>query len=820
MFGSLFRLFSACVVVGVLFTSPADAEEKETRPVHGVVISDTGDPIAGATIVMQLYEQDWFDPFHLQTTTDRQGHFTLDVPIDKLKPWAMEPRRMVWCYAEGYCLEAASASKQLDSQDDTTPSPLELSMSPAKDMRFTVKDPQGKPLADCRVSPKHWLVGNYDIPPEPIAELVGDDTDAKGTATLESLAPERLRRVEVVSAAYGTQNFSLGSDNTLYDRTLQLADTGTISGKLTGPDGVNLEGVRIAVESYGDRGVGGPTGFAKCKTDTDGGFSLKQLAPGRYYVYLGERDDRTYLPAIPEQIVAEVGKTNTIEIPLKKSIKVVGQVVARGSEQPVIGARVNVSYGHRQSDTVLTDQQGRYQAQVLPGQVRRQLIVVPKAFSQWVRARSENNVIEVSAGDSNVELPPLGLVESRTVEGQLLNRQGKPVADQYVSANLDDGSYGSGKSDDQGAFTMRVAKSAKVTKYRVQSNGPRDAVKVVSEEPLVLQLVDPNTLVNVKITTSPTPAELQAPAWDDSDSSTLPLIVAADVLIFQNRSTDWGELAATLEQLAKQENPPKVQYHLTHASFNNPARSQEAKSWADLLTDTSGIRVTRGGSIILNQAASRYDAIKLGEAWPPAVDKPLVGRIVDAADEPVAGAQVMLLLPPPDTWRYGVQTVYLTEGRVREETDHVVTRTDATGAFELRFPPAGASIMVSAKEGFALAPASTELKNIRLQPWARITGTLPNVDAKHPVTVSYSLNAKLPDGGQRFISTSAGSVSNPSSEFDFVAIPPGDVSIRRTLWRNEDDSWLGNTAGQALSLNLEPGTTTHLEFGPLEDKPF
>jgi len=814
------------IAIGFVAVSAIDvtpAISAGVTSVEGRVVDESGEPVADAKLVLPLNYKQGNEAWQVDATSDAAGKFQLDVPVEWLSPASFQPQRKIWCYARGHALATASAYKQLERQGEE---PVEVKLSPETVMEFSLVDPAGEPVEGCRVEPHHWLSGSYDLPPESIRELTAGTSDAEGVAKLIAMDPALLRRVMLNSGKYGRQGMVLNNQQPANKHTIRLRDVGAVEGRLVCEDPKAVANVRVSVDATGGRDGGRTEGSGEAQTDEQGRFQIEHVAEGALSLYVGGDKVEGYRPVIPRQVVVNAGETTQLDIPFEPTVVVKGSVVASGGDKgdrPVANAYVSVSYGvGRQRESVLTDAEGKFTAHVLPGQVRQQLIVIPKPYRKWIRGQNSYEPVEASADSAPLELTPLVIVQPREVVGKLLDAEGNPIAAQWLSAVSGNRNVGSAQVGEDGAFRLSASKDAEIDGYRVQAmDGTPAEVRVVSESPLVLQLVDPQTLTGATVTTLATPDDKLRPPAPEQQSTGPKLIVAKNVLIYEGESTDWATLAERIEKYAAQYpegQAPAIYYSLTHAAFDDELRKSEAANWGKLLTDTTGATVRQLG-IILNQPARRYDALEITDLWPPGADKPIVGRAVNSAGEAVAGAQVVLLLPPPATWEYGQQTVYLRDGQLGRPDNYIVQETDEKGEFQFDFPTAGTSVMIVDPQGFSLSAASDETADLALQPWARVTGTIEQNLKDAGQTVGLSIYAQPTGGGQQvLISMSDGSPSSPPTEFEFIAVPPNQsVSLRRTVWRDEDGRQTGRSAKYPVQFETESGVTTNVEFGPLEE---
>jgi hypothetical protein len=297
--------------------------------------------------------------------------------------------------------------------------------------------------------------------------------------------------VQVSAAGYGTQQQRLrdvASEPAV--RSIQLRSTGRIVGQLVSDDAKAV--AHVPVHVYQEDFMGEHTfGSASVHSDGAGRFVVEHFAEGPVHLILRSDDELSLRPQIPEKIEVIAGETTEVSIPFVKGVPVRGVVRTKEGHRPVPGALVSVSYGaFRQSDQMRTDERGEFEAVVLPGKVRQQLIMRPEEFSRWTEAKAGwDDAIEVVAGKLH-ELPPIELVETLARRGRLIDKAGQPVANVMFSAVKENRRYAVAKTDASGAFELHLPKEPAMESYSVElsRDEPFVEAKVVSEEPLVLQI--------------------------------------------------------------------------------------------------------------------------------------------------------------------------------------------------------------------------------------------------------------------------------------------------------------------------------------------
>ena len=93
-----------------------------------------------------------------------------------------------------------------------------------------------------------------------------------------------------------------------------------------------------------------------------------------------------------------------------------GKIQVKGEGKPVPAASISVSYGSgRQGSTVVSDKEGRFEAYVLPGDVRLQVIVMPENYVQLGEPWNER--YKVPADVATFDLPSIDVVPGRPSRG-------------------------------------------------------------------------------------------------------------------------------------------------------------------------------------------------------------------------------------------------------------------------------------------------------------------------------------------------------------------------------------------------------------------
>src|SRR5207248_922342 len=115
----------------------------------------------------------------------------------------------------------------------------------------------------------------------------------------------------------------------------------------------------------------------------------------------------------------------------------------------------SVGYGtYRQSDQVTSGPDGRFEAFVVPGDVKLHVIRVPEGYVQLGAPWAEP--VRVPADPGTFDLPPIELVKAGpAIPGTLVDGRDRPLSGVQVIAVSGNRRYGFARTDAAGAFTFQ-----------------------------------------------------------------------------------------------------------------------------------------------------------------------------------------------------------------------------------------------------------------------------------------------------------------------------------------------------------------------------
>ena len=463
-----------------------------TKTLTGTVFESKGKQVREGRVWLPVK---WLNPWESLTAAasfNGLDSFQLTFPEEWLRLDNVIRHTIVWAYAKGRAIGTGNAYGQLLGVGPAKP--LRIELPPIGDLSFVVVLPNGKPAVGARVEPKHFKTQQtYDWVPRELVDLVAATTDAAGRAAMPALTREGVFTVDVKMTGFGTQQFRCDmKSNDSPEQTLRLRDVGRLEGRIATDKCDLVRGMFVSIETS-DPNVGNlrlATGVASVKVDNQGRFVIPEIADGRVEV-MARCDERLPVrPRLPERgtLTLLPGETQKFEISLERAVRVHGVVRAKDTQKPLSGVNVSLRYGvGRQGDHAVTNEKGEFSALGLAGEVYVQLISIPNGYVQLGEPWSEGRTVPADAQEFT--WPTINVVPSIVVAGKLIDRERKPMANVRIHVLMGNRRYGSGASDENGAFTIsRVPKELGLERFEIWTRDKRHTGVIEKQEPLVVRV--------------------------------------------------------------------------------------------------------------------------------------------------------------------------------------------------------------------------------------------------------------------------------------------------------------------------------------------
>lgn len=730
--------------------NPASGTASESQVLKGQVRDASGQPVAGAKLWLVLrLGVDHLDGWLVRGASDKDGAFSLDVPGKWLASGDFWPDYTLWCYSPNHEVASKSAYRQLHQGKNE---PLDVALPPQTDTSFVVYSPEGEPLENATIEPWHYLAGSYNVAPAELRQAVSRSTDKDGRAILSNLGRDELKSINVVISEYGVQRQELEvSADAPAERVVKLRSTGQLQGRLTGTDSLAVAHRRVTIEGQQERASADQTrGVAEAITDENGGFEVQAIAAGPIDLYVERTGSNKFLPRIPELLKVGANQTTSVEIPLERGVVAKGLIRTNQGHKPVRDALISVRtfYGMRMTgEVVRSDLNGRFTAKVLPGTVNQGVIMRPREYEDWIQVEDDQTEkVEVPSSATVVDLPPIDLVRTLEVTGQVLDENGLPIPAVRLSAITGNRVYSGAYTDTEGRFTLRRPDGIEIEKYEVQvDRNPGHYATFDQKDPLVLRLEgyhatqtngprddsrpekaakgnqsESPSVLAPKNSSDEKPAKSETSNDDFKQRVELPIVVAKHVMLLNgNEIITLPELEERIAAL------PDPSLAFPQFFFTRGARESGLADAVKLRI--SGLRErlnigSHGEGGFWPRVDLRYDQIEEASDLLPNPALRLEGTVFGSDGKPVAGAEVIVVVPVGDSVTDKAHRIGIRDGSVHNRLDEVVTDAGTDGRFAI-YPPNDMSYYVIALHpsggfGFVRDKEFLESPKISLLPWA------------------------------------------------------------------------------------------------------
>jgi hypothetical protein len=448
---AILTIVMACGAVGLPCDSARAAVHKEySGTVSGVVLDATGQPAAGANVWLVVSQYGVGSKIHQKTAADRAGRFVfpqakLTLAYDECATPALIARD-----AQGRIGTALPWPHDAVFGDRPNPN-IVIRLLPGEDVSGRLVDEAQKPIVGASIAPRMFsgvdpgCTNGKEV--EIFSELSKElttTTDSDGRFTLHGLPSEKAVAATITAAGFGSPRVAwLVSESP----TISLRRPGTLVGKAVllkdKADAPGVAGVPFYIRLF----EAGPDKkwcvehLAPVVTDKAGQFICKDVPPGDYHIGVLSLGNVAYYVACDPKVAniehaltvaLKPGETSTVAVPLRRAIAIRGRVIDKQTKTGVPGLVVSAccQIGDHAIQVFMatSDAQGKYTIYVVPsgmttvGAATRTVgdYVIP---SQWA---FQTTVSE------DFECPVIELECGKTVEGHVVDEQGKAVADATV----------------------------------------------------------------------------------------------------------------------------------------------------------------------------------------------------------------------------------------------------------------------------------------------------------------------------------------------------------------------------------------------------
>jgi hypothetical protein len=459
-----------------------------SRTISGRVVDPQGKPVEGAR-VWWVVQRD--AGFTAAGRADRDGQFRLTTPTNWVPNDAMQRADVVWALGPNNDLAVACLEERPASSAKSGACLLRL--NPAEDRTIDIVDPDEQPVAGALIEPMNFRGGQgIDLIPDPIRMALRGTTNPTGHVRMH-IGFRDFFNLRVTSDRFGIQTVQLNPRNRSPEHTIHLKEVGRLEGRLIANDAGDVKGVRLNISSASDNRIGS----AAVISDEQGKFVVPEIASGQIQVYAHLSDGTSRVqPRLPKSFRLRAGETAELEIPVQRMVPVRGSVETEDTHAPVVGANVTVGFGNgSQGSRSVTDAKGRFEVYVLPGAVNAPAIsALPKNLDDDYEQAGEpgDRKVNVPPGDKPFEMPPVVLVRRVTIQGKVIEHDGRPLANATVCGDVGNRRYGFCETGANGEFSMRVPRTISPQRYEVfaPKHDRNFDVTIVQERPLVLKAVD------------------------------------------------------------------------------------------------------------------------------------------------------------------------------------------------------------------------------------------------------------------------------------------------------------------------------------------
>jgi RNA polymerase sigma-70 factor (ECF subfamily) len=421
----------------------ADEHPLGTLRVHGLLLTDDGQPVSGVTVTIDNREEvdqnrrirkhsedePLVEEMRFTAVSDLQGRFAFDsIPFQAKSAYYREDR--IWAKAGGLC-----AGDVIDRGSASRERYCELVMRPESALTGLVTDPEGKPIEGAFVG----LRGAYSQ--KEMNSFGAAWTEENGRFTFDFMPPGSYRMEIGASGFVALQTPWVKAGDP--DLVFQLERGNTISGRVIDTaNGRALPHVGIIAGT----GTGQERKYANGETDDAGRFVVGGLDSGTFELRTGSRKlggEMPYVLQAPVSVVLKPGQPVTgVELKVVIGATVSGRVVDAETGQPP-QARSWVGANKREDKdyagycgSAIVGEDGRYKIAGLPlGKLFLSSYDRDRVYADATVPVTINAYASVEGVDFSLVKAAKQADSGKVVQGKVVDAKGTPVPAATVVAS-------------------------------------------------------------------------------------------------------------------------------------------------------------------------------------------------------------------------------------------------------------------------------------------------------------------------------------------------------------------------------------------------
>jgi len=411
----------------------AQGQESAPAGIAGQVVDETGAGVAAAEVL--VIGGPWDEPeIVAEATTNDLGEFSFP------SLWDDQGRGKAGGKGVRSFDLAARAGGRIGWDSSIHPAnrlPIAIELSRTVEARGRLVDFEGRPIAGAEVVPtlftrersRRFAAGYLRLTPA-LAEPYKATTAADGTFAIRGVPEGCGIHATLSTRGFGAPRVAWESSQ---DTTIILdGRLGQIEGRLVPPDAEELATEIPLTLSRNSPGEAERGSFVRVDSQTlkvggDGRFCFGELSPGRYTLSAWPDPGSRYkAESIRDLEVGPDARIAGLEIPLVRLVTIAGRVVDATSGEGVVGVGVSASIlvgnSLHYADQGETDAEGRYSVRVAPGTI---LIYPNSAPKTHIGIAIETCPrLDVPA---DRDWPDIRLPRAVAIDGLVVDRAGKPV---------------------------------------------------------------------------------------------------------------------------------------------------------------------------------------------------------------------------------------------------------------------------------------------------------------------------------------------------------------------------------------------------------